>query len=457
MDLPEKAKVGVGVINAAPNGKKPLKVEFEDLQITRTGSRFIHGWGEVTDAAGESRVTVMGNRVAIQVPAAPDPQHWQESRILQEVTGDFVVQVKIAGTLRAKEGAADEWLSQGLLVWKDSSNLIRLERVSNFHLASKTVRGLCNLWASQDGQTAVDKETHGAVNQWYTTNIFPDALTILRLERRRGLFYPSYSLDGGQTWWPHVLGPFAMDLPDKVKVGVAVTNSAPNSKRPLTLEFEELRVTPVPPVKPRILTGWGEVEDPFGHCQVTAMQGKLAIEVPGKWYFHQWAPRILQEIEGDFVAQVKVSSTLRSEVGTRTLGQVPPWQSACLLIWQDRGNYLYLDRASAEVQGKILPVCALDAVRNGKSVLDMQGKNPLGMLHEIPDRLTHLRLERRQGKIYASFSQDGGKTWQLHSFGPIALELPKKVRVGVAAVNTTTKPLKVEFEDWQIMPAAGAK
>jgi hypothetical protein len=57
--------------------------------------------------------------------------------------------------------------------------------------------------------------------------------------------------------------------------------------------------------------------------------------------------------------------------------------------------------------------------------------------------------------VYASFSQDGGKTWKAHSFSPIALDWPDKLRIGIAAVNTTSKPLEVRFEDWKLTPLTG--
>jgi hypothetical protein len=227
----------------------------------------------------------------------------------------------------------------------------------------------------------------------------------------------------------------------------------------LTVEFEDLKITPLPPTTLPIVKGWGEVDDPYRDCRITADGAKVAIEVPGTPHGLGWgyasSPRILQEVEGDFVAQVKIASALRAEIDAGLTGQGPASQSGSLLIWKDRGHFIRLDRESREVDGKLLPLCSLEAWTEGKPAIDKERRKPIVLLHRIPDQVTHLRLERRQGKLYASFSQDGGKTWQPHPFGPLALDLPNKVKVGVAAVNMTTKPLKVAFEDLQIRPAAG--
>ena len=63
------------------------------------------------------------------------------------------------------------------------------------------------------------------------------------------------------------------------------------------------------------------------------------------------------------------------------------------------------------------------------------------------DRTTDLRLERRAGRIFASASQDGVH-WT--PFPPLDVQLPEEVKLGVAAVNSSTKPFKAELESLEV-------
>jgi len=72
----------------------------------------------------------------------------------------------------------------------------------------------------------------------------------------------------------------------------------------------------------------------------------------------------------------------------------------------------------------------------------------MGTLDEFfQGRSTWLRLERRGQKVTASYSHDG-KDWTAAK--EITVELPKKIQIGVSAVNTSTKPFKAEFEDLKL-------
>jgi hypothetical protein len=68
--------------------------------------------------------------------------------------------------------------------------------------------------------------------------------------------------------------------------------------------------------KSRLIKGWGEVIDPDGDCTIQSEKGKVTITVPDKNHnlaplIGQNAPRILQEIEGDFTLEVKVSGDFK--------------------------------------------------------------------------------------------------------------------------------------------------
>src|SRR4051812_586702 len=61
------------------------------------------------------------------------------------------------------------------------------------------------------------------------------------------------------------------------------------------------------------IRGWGTAIDPDGDCKFSVEKGRVAIAIPGTVHALSAergqvnAPRVLREVEGDFIAQVKVS------------------------------------------------------------------------------------------------------------------------------------------------------
>lgn len=192
---------------------------------------------------------------------------------------------------------------------------------------------------------------------------------------------------------------------------------------------------------PQLIKGWGQTEDPDGDCKISAREGKVTFSVPGTAH-DLWpgapgrvnAPRILQDVEGDFTVQVKVASTVKPENGF--------FRSGTLLIWQDDKTFIRLDSACAHRGGSTFDFyCYLHVFKDQERLVNEQ-------LRPLKDQPTDLRLERRATRIMASFSQDGGKTWK--AFGEKTVDLPRKLKVGVAAVNGTNSPFTVTLEDFKI-------
>jgi regulation of enolase protein 1 (concanavalin A-like superfamily) len=204
--------------------------------------------------------------------------------------------------------------------------------------------------------------------------------------------------------------------------------------------------------KPRTIEGWGTVSDPADDCTVKLEKRKLMITVPGGTHDLNQAiggmkaPRILQEVEGDFTAQVKLTGEFKP--GDKAAGDnTRPFNSAGLLLWRDEKNYIRLERNIwwAAEQGKYACFPPLiEQYRDG----EYQETNPRGTLDEFfKGNSTWLRLERRGNKAIASYSHDG-KEWT--EAKEITVDLPKKLRVGVAVVNTSAKAFAVEFEELKI-------
>ena len=206
--------------------------------------------------------------------------------------------------------------------------------------------------------------------------------------------------------------------------------------------------------KPQEIKGWGKVVDPDGDCKVKEEKGKLTITVPDTLHnlnpaIASNAPRVLQEVEGDFVATVKVTGEFKpGQKATKPTGY--PFNGAGLLIWKDDKNCVRLERNIWWMPDQGMHACYPPLLEYYKDGV-YQNTNPPGTTDEFfKGRSTYVRLERKGDKVAASYSHDG-KEWM--AVKEITVDLPKKVHVGVAAVNSSDKPFTVEFEDFKI--AAG--
>jgi hypothetical protein len=205
--------------------------------------------------------------------------------------------------------------------------------------------------------------------------------------------------------------------------------------------------------KPQTIKGWGTVTDLRGDCTIKEEGGKLIVEVPGSVHDlnaslgGQDAPRILREIEGDFTVQVKVTGEFKP--GQKTAGpQVgTPFNGAGLLLWRDTQSYLRLERNAFWVDNAGRYACyppLVEYYQDGK----FQETNPQGTLDEFfKGKDTWLKLERQGKKVIASYSPDG-KDWQVAK--EIEVELPSKLQIGVAAVNTSAMPFLVSFSEFKV-------
>ena len=204
--------------------------------------------------------------------------------------------------------------------------------------------------------------------------------------------------------------------------------------------------------KPQTIEGWGTVTDPIGDCTVKQEKQKLSITVPGGTHDLNQAiggmkaPRILKEVEGDFTVQVKVTGEFKP--GEKAAAEnTRPFNSAGLLLWQDEKNYIRLERNNwwaSEVSSYVRFPPLIEHYRDG----DFQNTNPEPTADEFfKGKSTWLRLERKGDKVTASYSHDG-KEWT--EAKQMTAEFPKKLRVGLAVVNTSVKDCAVDFEEFKI-------
>jgi len=191
---------------------------------------------------------------------------------------------------------------------------------------------------------------------------------------------------------------------------------------------------------PPLLKGWGQAADPDGDCRFEQMDGKLTIEIPGT--IHNLvagtgqvnAPTVLSPVRGEFIAMVKSTGGIRPGPESSVPDGLP-YNGTGLLLWVDRDNYIRLERAGLIRDGAFITYVNFEHFSGGRRVYS-QGA-------ALGDAATHLRLERRAGSVYASTSQDGVR-WT--SFPPLAARLPDEVKLGVSAVNSSTKRFRAELE-----------
>jgi regulation of enolase protein 1 (concanavalin A-like superfamily) len=193
---------------------------------------------------------------------------------------------------------------------------------------------------------------------------------------------------------------------------------------------------------PKTLKGWGEVVDPSRDCKFALDRDQLTIEIPGTKHDLSaevgdlTAPRVLKAIEGDFIAQVKVSGNVKHFAG-RTSDHYRAYHGAGLLLWLDDQNYIRLERAAISREEG-------DGLHYGNFELRKDGRNASSKAVVLPDQDTYLRIERRGDRILGATSQDGIH-WTY--FDSIPVEWPRRILLGVDAINTSTERFKATFAE----------
>ena len=194
---------------------------------------------------------------------------------------------------------------------------------------------------------------------------------------------------------------------------------------------------------PDSVAGWGAIADATGKGAFSLDAGRLTIKLPGE-YFDLWpdggavnAPRVLQDVDGDFAIEVAVAHIDKAVKDSRIAGLAgtTSFHAASLVIWHDARNFVRFDRTQMDRAGQPVTSCYLHVFRDGKRVAELA---PL-----VPDRPTRLRLARAGSSLRAACSTDDGKQWT--ELAPQQLTLPARVKAGVAALNNTTSGNTVTF------------
>jgi regulation of enolase protein 1 (concanavalin A-like superfamily) len=217
--------------------------------------------------------------------------------------------------------------------------------------------------------------------------------------------------------------------------------------------------------KPAI-AGWGQPIDPLGDCEFQSSGGSLTIRVPVG--VHNLtptrqdydAPRVLQEVSGDFTVQVKVSCSIQPQ--TPLAERALTYWGAGLLVWESPDNFLRVERngyyrhathptgyepvEAAKEQRKYSSHAPLvEYWRGGRQTTG--GNNWNASAPPLSGATTWLRLTRRGASFRVAISQDGQR-WQVRP--PFETTFPTKVQLGVVAINSSADPFTAEFSDWRL-------
>ena len=150
---------------------------------------------------------------------------------------------------------------------------------------------------------------------------------------------------------------------------------------------------------------------------------------------------MLREVDGDFQIQVKVSGKFKPGPES-TAPKSTAFNGAGILVWHDDRSYIRLERNSFG-GGSCFP--PLFELRNAGKYL---GANPPVTSDEFFEgESTYLRIERRGNKFTAFISHDD-KEWKRVTHRLV--DVPSKLKVGVAALNTSSEAMTVSFEELQI-------
>ncbi len=153
-------------------------------------------------------------------------------------------------------------------------------------------------------------------------------------------------------------------------------------------------------------------------------------------------PRILQDVSGDFTAEVTLPGPLKwVEPETVIDETTSPTGVAGILIWVDEENFARLDRVGTLQGDQIQYTCDFLITREGTQVF--HGSKALSVA------AVGLRFERSGDRLRASLTQNGGQSWT--NFRSQVIDLPPAAKIGIAAFNNSDKPLIAEFQRFTLV------
>ena len=198
---------------------------------------FVTGWDKPVDPDGDCEFIRENGKLTIRVPGKDHDLGIERGlmnspRLLQDVEGDFTVQVRIKGVFNpSPDSTSAERISfrgAGLLLWESEKTYIRLERAALFK--GEGVHRYANWELRHNGEWVLaGKES---------TLGLEEKDTYLRLQRKGDKVLASVSQDG-KKW--NDLEPIEIKLPEKLKIGVSAGGTSSDKFEPT---FDQYELTP---------------------------------------------------------------------------------------------------------------------------------------------------------------------------------------------------------------------
>jgi regulation of enolase protein 1 (concanavalin A-like superfamily) len=201
-------------------------------------------WGKLVDPGKLCSLGFeQGDTVAtLELPGEPfllstELGQMNAPRLLQPVTGDFEMRVRVLGTDKpgGKPTTAEfpPFHGAGILVWQGPDNYIRLEISSD--VVQEKVRGVV-----RDKLRHYTNFEYRAGGKLVSTRgeVFVDGSTYLALQRRGKRILAAFGPDG-RNWFEFPA--LSVQMADELQVGLDAINSA---SKPLTARFTDFSITP---------------------------------------------------------------------------------------------------------------------------------------------------------------------------------------------------------------------
>ena len=458
--MPATVQVGVVAINTTDDA---FGADFEGFSLRTAGvgggldlgyvlppaTLDLGPWGHLVDPLRGVESKREGDRLTLDLPDdrpcdlnPNNPDNLSGPRTLRPVEGDFRLQVTVPPFPKPDGDAVVpgrdhcyHWA--GPIVWADEFNFARFGVGRN---------------ANGDGVSLNLELFRDMKPVRFDARWVDDRPVQIRIERRSDALHVAASSDGKE--WVEGRTCDLAGFPARLFVGVGAVNTSTEDFEPSFegWSLETLAAAPgrapadAVPAPAADLGAFGRLVDPLGRTEARPIPHGLTLRLPDGMpcdlnttagLATTDAPRVLRTVDGNFRFRVKLLPFARPEPNTGIEGRNNAYRWAGPIVWTDEGNFVRfgLSRSAVDHEGK--PVTQFEVFEDSARIGD-----GLWFFDENP---IHFEVERRDAVLVFRTSRDG-RTWAEHK----TLDrpnLPRRLRLGVAALNTGTRAFAPTFED----------